>query len=650
MRTPSHATTTVRGGGVIALLVGAALALGGCVAIPGAQETAAPETVDFARTDVTIPILLVSGNGGSIGEERIRVTPSEDGELTVEVSETEVGGFGESFQAAAWNSVVVATFLGGVDLGNNYRFELRGRIDGPSAGGITTVALLSLIHGTEIQPRIAMTGTITPTGTIGPVGGVPEKVQAVIDDGGYDRVLIPLGSRIATSTTGESVDVVRLGTAAGLDVIEVGDVAEAYEQLTGETLPAPSSIQIPRVTEPGYGRLELATQRQLTSFAKAESSFLALPERVLELGWTSYADADAAASEASRLLDQGLPGGAFVKALEAALLMKALEGTYSTVDDALAQGGSVIQRVFDSAGNTERVFVDFLDKLSSFKVKTLADAEALITAYGNAFDAYTLYTYAQQNIDSVLTYAGSVGYDSIEELLGDSIVPLLYLEFSEAQVDAAEAIFEAGRELDAPALSADADIDGIASFFRRGAEANLNSFRALVIDGLATRAGISTGVAESRLADRDLTVAMAISGSELYYGIAAYLGKDNPNAPYAEMGYGWLNYARNASLLEKYSVNAQLDPETYDITGAHSESLLVHSLDYSRGQLARSIEMLGENDYAPVLIVGAFESAGLKREGSYSEKFEALQDYTGSFAMTRALAYLGGFATDGYRS
>jgi hypothetical protein len=645
----SSRTAHIRGWSLVALFVTAALTLQGCVFLPTPRPTASPENSGFTRTEATIPILLVAGDRGSIGEERIRVTPSDDGELSVDVSETEVGGFGESFQAAAWNSVVVATFLGGVDLGNNYRFELRGRIDGPSAGGITTVALLSLIHGTEIQPRIAMTGTITPTGTIGPVGGVPEKVQAVIDDGGYDRVLIPLGSRIASDTAGNSVDVVRLGDAAGLEVIEVGDVAEAYEHLTGEALPSPTSVQIPRVAEPGYSRLELATQRQLTAFTTAESNFLALPDHVLEVGWDAYLDARESADEAARLLDQGLPGGAFVEALSAAMLMKALEGTYSTVDDALAQGGIVIQRAFDSAGNTERVFTDFLDKLSAYRVKTLADAEALITAYGNAFDAYTLYTYAQHNIDEVLTVADTVGYASIEELLNDAIAPLLYLEFSAGQVEAAEAIFEAGRELEAPALSADADIDGIASFFRRGAEANLNAFSALVIDDLAESAGISSSVAESRLGDRDLAVAMAFSGSRLYYAIDAYLGEENPNSPYAEMGYGWLNYARNASLVEKYSVNGQIDTSTFEITGASSEALLVHSLDYSRGQLARSIEVLGAHDYAPVLIVGAFESAGLKREGDYAEKFDALQDYTGSFAMTRALAYLGGFSTEGYR-
>src|SRR5690606_23276282 len=193
MRTQPHAPTTLRRGRTALAAVLVAL-LAGCVALPPGQTPEAA-TGDFAQREVTIPILLVRGDAGSIGEERIRVAPSADGTLSIDVSEDEVGGFGDSFHAAAWNSVVVATFLGGVDLANNYRFELRGRIDGPSAGGITTVALLSLIHGTSIRPGIAMTGTITPTGTIGPVGGVPEKVAAVIADGGYERVLIPLGSR-----------------------------------------------------------------------------------------------------------------------------------------------------------------------------------------------------------------------------------------------------------------------------------------------------------------------------------------------------------------------------------------------------------------------------------------------------------------------
>lgn len=647
MRT--HTTTPARRLRVVLASALVAL-LAGCVALPfgGGGE---PETQGgFTAREVTVPILLVRGDSGSIGEESIRVTPSSDGTLSIDISEDEVGGFGESFQAAAWNSVVIATFLGGVDLANNYRFELRGRIDGPSAGGITTVALLSLIHGTTIQPGIAMTGTITPTGTIGPVGGVPEKVAAVIEDGGYDRVLIPLGSRNSVDARGDTVDVVRLGDAAGVEVIEVGDVAEAYEHLTGAALPSPSSIAIPRVSDPGYSRLEVAAQRQLTGFAAAETGFLGLSDRVLDVGWSSYVDAADSATKAQDLLRQGLPGGAFVEALTANLLMKALEGTYRTVDDTLARGSDVLQRAFDAAPQAEYAFIDFLDQLDTYQVTTLADVEALVTAYGNAFDAYVLYLYAQEAIDQVYAASDSGAYATIEDLINDSLVPLLYLEFSKGQVEAAEAIFAVGRELEAPALSEEADVAAIASFLRRAAEANLETFDAGVLSRLAERSGISNSVALQRLGDRDLSVAIAYTSRDAYYAIENYLGTDNPNAPYAAMGYGWLNYARNASLLEKYSTNGQIDPDTFEIVGASSESLLTHSLDYSRGQLARSIQALEDHAYSPVLIVGAFEAAGLMREGDYADKFTALQDYTGSFAMTRALAYLGGFATEGYRS
>ena len=625
-------------------------ALTGCISLPLAPPaTPISEVVGFAANEVTIPILLVGGNTGLIGEESIRVTPDEDGELSIDISEDEVGGFGDTFHAAAWNAVMVATFLTGVDIGHNYRFELRGRIDGPSAGGITTAALLSLIHGTTIADDIAMTGTITPTGTIGPVGGIPEKITAVIEDGSYERVLIPLGSRITYSTQGEQVDVVRLGEDAGLEVIEVGDIAEAYKHLTGEELLAPTSVAIPRITDPGYSRLELAAQRQLTEYTGLESHYLSLSEGVLGVGWESYLEAAAAADEAQRLLEQGLPGRAFVEALTANLLIKALDGAYSTADETLLRGVDVLNNAFTNADNTERIFTDFLDQLDTYEVETLADAEALITAYGNAFDAYTLYLYGKSGIDDVLAAAEQGLFASLEEVVVASLPPLLYLEFSEAQVDSASAIFEAGRELDAPKLSKDVDPAEIASFLRRAAEANLETFESGVVASLAEDAGVSDEVARDRLGERDLGVAMAYTGRDAYYAIEGYLGADNPNAPYAAMGYGWINFARNASLVEKYSTNGIVDWSTFELIGARSESLLVHSLDYSRGQLARSIESLEAHEYSPVLIVGAFEAAGLKREGDYLDKFDALQEYTGSFAMTRVLAYLGGFETEGYQ-
>ena len=50
--------------------------------------------------------------------------------------------------------------------------------DGPSAGVTITMALISLLTGRAIRPRLAMTGEMTLRGEVLPVGGIREKVVA----------------------------------------------------------------------------------------------------------------------------------------------------------------------------------------------------------------------------------------------------------------------------------------------------------------------------------------------------------------------------------------------------------------------------------------------------------------------------------------
>ena len=70
--------------------------------------------------------------------------------------------------------------------------------DGPSAGVALTASLLSLATGQAIRPLLAMTGEITLTGRILPVGGIREKLLAARREG-FAAVILPLQNQKDTA-------------------------------------------------------------------------------------------------------------------------------------------------------------------------------------------------------------------------------------------------------------------------------------------------------------------------------------------------------------------------------------------------------------------------------------------------------------------
>ncbi len=119
-----------------------------------------------------------------------------------------------------------------------------GIVGGPSAGGAATVLTAALLKNLSLRKDIAMTGTINSGGLIGPVGGVPDKIQAGARQG-LKMILIPKGTGVSgtrkDNTTIEFEDIAAMSTRLGTNITEVSTFSQALELFTGYHIPEPTT-------------------------------------------------------------------------------------------------------------------------------------------------------------------------------------------------------------------------------------------------------------------------------------------------------------------------------------------------------------------------------------------------------------------------
>ncbi|MFX1590430.1 MAG: S16 family serine protease, partial [Promethearchaeota archaeon] len=122
-------------------------------------------------------------------------------------------------------------------------------IGGPSAGGIMTVATIALLENWSLDEYTVMTGMINPDGSIGPIGGIPYKVDASYEVGAK-RILIPKGQgtylemiqEITTDngwpqtqikTVTRSIKDYIISKGYNMEVVEIEDINQAVKNFTG---------------------------------------------------------------------------------------------------------------------------------------------------------------------------------------------------------------------------------------------------------------------------------------------------------------------------------------------------------------------------------------------------------------------------------
>lgn len=94
--------------------------------------------------------------------------------------------------------------------------------DGPSAGITVTTALVSLLTGRKVRPRLAMTGETTLRGKVLPVGGIKEKILAAKRAGITDIIL--------SEDNRKDIDDIPARYTAGLAFHFVSTVPEVLEK------------------------------------------------------------------------------------------------------------------------------------------------------------------------------------------------------------------------------------------------------------------------------------------------------------------------------------------------------------------------------------------------------------------------------------
>ncbi len=114
--------------------------------------------------------------------------------------------------------------------------------DGPSAGAAMVTALVSLLSGRPVKDRLAMTGEMTLSGVVLPIGGVKEKVLGA-KRAGIKEVLLPADNEpnVVADLTPEILGDIKITYVHTLD--EVLEHALQKEAVTPPIVPQPEPKQ-----------------------------------------------------------------------------------------------------------------------------------------------------------------------------------------------------------------------------------------------------------------------------------------------------------------------------------------------------------------------------------------------------------------------
>ena len=606
-----------------------------------ATPTAAPTEEPVASGPVQADALWFASDGQTVqgGTSRVEVDVMdrpEGGELRVGFFESEVGGSGPQWRAAGWMAVITASLLLGEDPSQyEFSFDVAGRIDGPSAGGLMTAAVVAGYLGDQIDPTVTMTGTINPDGTIGPVGGIPHKIEGAAA-AGKTKVLVPGGQRYDYDyAAGQSVDLVQVGQQNGVEVILVPDIYTAYRELTGSELPQPESNGQAALPQGAFDKYRAGATSWYATYESERAGFTALPADVQEYRAETILLADEYAAKATQFLAEGQVSAAYENAFSAASLAR-LAREAAELDDLYYTSGldPLIQRL-TSAATAETRLNAALQRLEAEVPDTASDSIAIMDSFSNLSVAQGLIFQAQSAIETLLATPDYTEDDALTAIFAANynyVNAELFLELAEDNVNLGLGFGSA------PAPSPEV-LTAISETLRRGAEANITYFEELIVNPFAQEYGVHPDIAKVYFQQSDnayLTAVAAIYGAPV---LAGNVLKPEVQAS-VNLGASLTAYSQSASLIAKYySLGAQVDENGY-ITGYDRQTSLADMLDLADQRARTWLSSVAGED--PVSAIYYYDNARLYRTGTADDQLIALNYYWQSAILSATLGIFSG--------
>ncbi|QDU89825.1 Lon protease [Pirellulimonas nuda] len=607
-------------------------------------------TACLGAEPVTVNALSYYQSGGQVGgvcgPVEIWFDQNPGKSFRLAFIEDEIDGYGELWRAAAWQASLVAADLSGRDVaGVRLFFQRSGRVDGPSAGALTTVGVLAALRGDKVLSDVAMTGTINPDGTIGPVGGVPHKIDGAAA-AGMRLVLIPYGMRNdRDETLGRDVDLFQRAADRGIELRAVGDIYEAYRLATGSELPRPAPAPVPTLGNASYQQAKIITSKWRLRFREEAAEY----DRIPEDHKSEYTEAMMEwAREVEENVDDHLAQGvapaalvAITEAASSAALANEVARTIWVDNDRGREGAIEYARLFAQAPMKRRMAID---RLKNASPRTLGALGTTIYAYMSLTEGITY-----ENLGNLML-SGKLEKPILTRVTEEDDVELerileavYYMQMAAADYDYVEDVLDLASRVEGRATPASMPLEATADFFRRAAQANLNQFEKLVIDQAADGAGVTYSRAKDAMLSKDEQYLLAW-GAQQFSQAEMFREFEGDQLSLARLALAIRTYTLSSSLVANhYSLGVEMDDEGY-IVDVKRDAPLKYMLDFAEDQTRRNIQLLRNEDVDPSDVVFDYVSAGMLRGGDQGEQLQALQWYWEANTVARTIAYLGGFA------